>query len=84
MEDLTELKRLISISYGIQDLIFAGHNNDIEAGQKALIEAFSLELGFEEYLELHREFLLSKGVHSEHLNEQLENVKDLSRYFTQD
>lgn len=23
MEDLTELKRLISISYGIQDLIFA-------------------------------------------------------------
>ena len=84
MEELNELKRLIAISYGIEDKIFALHHFDIEAGQKALLEAFRLELGFQEYIDLHKAFLFSKGVHNNHLEEQLENVKNLHRYFTQD
>lgn len=84
MEELNELKRLISISYGIEDKIFALHHYDIEAAQKALLEAFRLDLGFQEYLDLHKAFLLSKDVHNNHLEKQLENVKSLQRYFTQD
>lgn len=84
MEDLTELKRLISISYGTQDLIFALHPSDSQASQQAIIEAFRLKLGFQEYLDLHKDFLNEKGAHEDHIVEQLEYVKDVQRYFTQD
>jgi len=84
MEELNELKRLISISYGTEDKIFALHYYDIKEAQNALFEAFRIRVGFKQYVNLHREFLLSKGVHQDHIEEQLEYVKDLTRYFTED
>lgn len=84
MNELNELKRKISASYGGADKIFALHPFDIQQGQKALLEAIRLEIGFKQYVELHRDFLVSEGVHEDHLEEQLEYVKDLSRYFIED
>lgn len=84
MDELKELKRLIATSYGIEDRIFALHPSDIQASQNAIKEAFRLELGFQEYLNLHKEFLINEGVNQDHIEEQLKNVKNLYRYFIGD
>lgn len=79
-----ELKKLIAGSYGDQDLEFAGHYNDIERAAKALELAFELDLGYEEYLQYHRDFLKGKSASVEYIDDQIEKVKDLSSYFTSD
>lgn len=84
MEELNELKRLIAISYGTEDKIFALHYYDRKQAQDALFEAFRIRVGFQGYVNLHREFLLSEGVTQDHVQEQLKLVKDLARYFTED
>jgi len=86
MDKYDELKRLIHISYGESDLIFAGHGHafENESSQLALQEAFKLRLGFKEYIKFHKEFLVNKGVTDDHLKRQLNKVKNLDSYFEAD
>ncbi|SFA58512.1 hypothetical protein SAMN04488511_11981 [Pedobacter suwonensis] len=78
----TELIRLVKISYGESDIRFAGNKDEIENAQKALILAFELNLGLEQYINYHRKFLFyDKKVSKDHLDEQIERIRDLSYYF---
>lgn len=82
--DLTILKKLIAGSYGTADLEFAGHDLDIERARKSLSEAAQQNIGYEEYLEIHREYLKGRGANEAHIDEQLEEVQKLSNYFSLD
>ena len=79
-----KLQKLINASYGDQDLEFAGHPLDIERAAKSLELAFELKIGFREYLLMHEDFLKGRTVSIEHIEEQIERVKDLSSYFIND
>jgi cation transport regulator ChaC len=81
---MEKIKKLIPRCYSTTDLIFAGHPNEIESAQEILNTALKEDLGFEDYLNLHIEYLKSKGVTDEHLEEQEERLKDLSTYFQND
>lgn len=81
---MEKLKKLIATSYGESDNIFALHPFDVERAQKSLTEAFNIGLGFKEYIDLHEDYLVGKGVHPDHIEEQLKNVKNLQRYFSED
>jgi hypothetical protein len=79
-----DLQKLINGSYGDQDLEFAGHPLDIERAAMSLQLAFELKIGFKEYLLMHEHFLKGRAVSIEHIEEQIEKVRDLSSYFIND
>jgi hypothetical protein len=81
---MNELERLIAGSYGSEDKEFAKHPLDIQRARQALVEANNTHVGFNDYLELHRTFLQNKGCSAEHIEEQLEEVKEISNYFDTD
>ncbi|WGQ09926.1 hypothetical protein QG516_25775 [Pedobacter gandavensis] len=83
MKDLKELNRLINISYN-GDNKFAINDFDVRQAADALLEANSKNVGFEEYLELHKAYLTQKGLLPEQINEQLKRVKEVKSYFTND
>ncbi|WP_025145467.1 hypothetical protein [Pedobacter jeongneungensis] len=77
-----ELITLVKRSYGESDIKFAGHSDEIVNAQKALILAMKLDLELDQYLDYHKKFLFyGKKVSAEHINKQIERVKDLSYYF---
>lgn len=83
MKDLTELKRLITISYN-GDNKFAINNFDIQQAANSLLEANDKNIGFKEFLKLHKDHLAQKKVLPEQIEEQLKRVKDIKSYFTKD
>ncbi len=78
------LDQLIQHSYGIADLIFAGHELDRQRALQALIVANEEEVGYAEFLEKHRQFLRGRNCTQEHIDEQIKRVKKLSLYFALD
>ncbi|MDE1205504.1 MULTISPECIES: hypothetical protein [Tenacibaculum] len=76
-----ELEKLIASSYGVEDLIFAGHSLDIERASKSIVVANEEEIGMEEFLKKHREFLESKGCCLDHIEGQLKRVQRIDLYF---
>jgi hypothetical protein len=84
MENTEKLKRLIASSYGSADRIFAGHPMDSNQASLAIIEANNEDVGLSEYLDLHRAFLENEGCSEDHIEEQLEAVKNLGKYFKHD
>jgi hypothetical protein len=84
MKHIETLNNYIASSYGDQDKMFANHAFDIEQASLAIIEANKNGIGFLEYIELHRTFLENNGCSEEHIEEQLDAVKDISSYFTND
>jgi|GEM_PF-905034 len=81
---MNELERLIAGSYGSVDNLFAGHHNDMERAAQSLVEANNTGVGFADYLEKHRDYLRRKGCTNAHIEEQIEDVQDISNYFTND
>ena len=81
---MEELLRLIRSSYGAADREFAGHPNDRERAAQSIKAANDAEVGYEEFLQLHRDFLAGEGRTQAHINTELEKVKDITRYFTND
>lgn len=81
---MEKIRKLIPRCYGSVDLIFAGHSTEIQSAQEMLNATFEEDLGVQDYLNLHIEYLKSKGVTDEHLKEQQERLKDLSIYFQND
>jgi precorrin-3B methylase len=78
---MSNLEGLIKSSYGDQDLKFAGHAEDIKRAAQAIVEANETQVGYERYIEMHREYLRSRRCPEDDINEQLEKVKDISSYF---
>lgn len=78
------LKNLIAGSYGIADNMFAGHPLDAGRARQALINAGDAGVGLEEYLNLHREYLRSRGCSDEHIERELGKVQNISYYFDAD
>ncbi|QQT61914.1 hypothetical protein I6I97_22540 [Sphingobacterium multivorum] len=80
MKKHPDLRRLISNSYN-GDHKFAINYSNIEAAQSAILEANKNFVGFNEYLDLHIEYLIIEGCSVNHINEQLRKVSNISSYF---
>lgn len=78
------LDNLIRTSYGIEDCLFALHDFDRERALKSLIVAEQEGVGFEEFIEKHREYLKSKNCSKEHIEKQIKKVKKIKSYFRLD
>jgi hypothetical protein len=78
------LDNLISHSYGIEDYIFAGHEYDRKRALEALTIANEEGVGFTEFMTRHRQYLQGRGCSEEHIVEQLERVKRIDLYFSND
>jgi hypothetical protein len=78
------LDNLIAASYGSEDCIFAGHELDRQRALKSLTAANNEEVGFAEFLEKHRQYLISRQCSLEHIEEQLQRVQTLDLYFSLD
>lgn len=85
-----EIKNLIPGCYSSTDFLFCNHTLEMENASNILIRVLAYQdingqkLGFNDYIQLHREFLESNNLLEEDINEQLESVKDLNRYFIND
>lgn len=78
------LANLIAGSYGTADNIFAGHANDCERARQSLVEAGTEQVGFAEFLTMHRNYLTAQGCSEAHIEEQLRRVQKLDTYFDYD
>ncbi|MBZ9729992.1 hypothetical protein LB467_09870 [Salegentibacter sp. JZCK2] len=78
------LAELIKKSYGSADLIFVSHQLEIDYARKSLEAAENENVGYEEFLEKHKEFLRSQNCSDEHIERQILKVQDLSNYFSND
>ena len=75
------LDNLIKTSYGIEDCLFALHEFDRERALKSLIAAENEEVGFEEFIQKHIDYLKSKNCSEEHIEKQIKRVKKVESYF---
>jgi hypothetical protein len=78
------LENLIAGSYGTADNQFAGNPNDAQRAREALIAAYEEQVGFEEFMQMHRDYLEGRGVPEDYILIELEKVKDITRYFDWD
>jgi peptidase E len=76
-----DLEQLIINSYGHADHLFAVHPLDIERAYLSIVRANEEHVGFEEYVEKHRNYLQSLQLSPEHIESQLDRVKDITSYF---
>lgn len=83
MKNSEELERLIKLSYN-GDNIFAINTPDIESAQNAIVAANQKDIGFEDYLNHHKEYLESKGCSSQDITKELNKVKEVKSYFKND
>tara|TARA_R110000744_G_scaffold92118_3_gene178562 strand:+ start:5969 stop:6211 length:243 start_codon:yes stop_codon:yes gene_type:complete len=79
-----ELKKLIASSYGEADKNFAGHGYDIERAVQSIVQANEEGVGLKKFLQIHKDYLISKNCSSEHIELQLEKVKNIDFYFKND
>lgn len=79
-----DLHNLIKGSYGIEDGFFALQDLDRERAFESLKVANEESIGFEEFIERHRDFLVSKDYPIEHIEKQLKKVKVIESYFFKD
>ncbi|MEW7292126.1 hypothetical protein [Aquimarina sp. 2304DJ70-9] len=81
---MKELERLIRLSYGNSNLIFAGHTIEMEYAAESIVRANNDKVGMQQFITMHTTFLSGKGCSDEHINEQLERVRNINFYFTND
>ncbi|WP_295199604.1 hypothetical protein, partial [uncultured Chryseobacterium sp.] len=67
---MEELLNLITSSYGIADFIFAGHQYDRQNALQAIRVANREGIGFNDFLNLHRDYLRVKNCSTEHIENQ--------------
>lgn len=71
----------IAGSYGTEDNVFAGHPSDRARAREALKIANAEEIGFDEYVQKHRDYLKGRGCSNEHIEKQIARVTNLESYF---
>jgi hypothetical protein len=70
-------KEQIPASFGCEDHIFANHPKDQERASKMMKEAFASGASINELLAAVSEYLKSKNCPDEHIEKQLEKVRNL-------
>lgn len=83
-QNLEYLKAQIPGCFGMDDLEFAGHFNDIEQARSVLIRSLKADVPLNAYLSMFKEYLESRGARKGHINEQMKRVMNLESYFTED
>jgi len=78
---MEELERLIRNSYGAADNIFAGHPLDRARAAKSITAANEAGVGFDDYVEKHRDLLTRRGCTPEHIDQQIARVRNIENYF---
>lgn len=78
---MSKLKDLIAGSYGTADDVFAGNPFDRERAREAIVEAGNEDISFDEYIQMHIDYLKGKRRDEKHIEEQIKKVKDLCHYF---
>ena len=81
---MEEVLRLIRGSYGSADNKFAGHSLDRKRAAQSITAANDAEIGFEEFVEMHRTYLTQKGCTPAAIEAEIVKVKDVTRYFGTD
>ena len=76
-----DLEQLIMYSYGTEDHLFALHSLDIERACQSIMKANEENVGYQEYLMKHRNYLENLNLSNEHIESQLNRVKDITSYF---
>jgi hypothetical protein len=79
--EFDQLNALIEASYSVDDFEFAAYPQNTLSARDSLLQAAKQDVGFNQFLRLHREFLESKYCFDEHIEEQLEKVRDITSYF---
>ena len=79
-----DLHNLIKGSYGAEDGFFGLHHLARERALESLKVANEDSIGFEEFIERHRDYLVSKDYSIEHIEKQLKKVKVIESYFFKD
>ena len=77
-------KNKIPRAFGEADYEFAGHPSESEEAVELLRAASKEDVGLNEYLSRIREWLESEDCSDDHINRQIERVKDISNYFNKD
>jgi len=75
------LKEKIPGCFGVADLKFAEHPNEIERAREVLKIAMENRLSFINYLRLFEDFLKSKGLSEPKVKRQLNRVAKVENYF---
>ncbi|MDW9381940.1 hypothetical protein [Chryseobacterium sp. JV558] len=81
---MEELQNLIKTSYGVVDLIFAGHEYDRKRALEAIKIANREGVGFNDFLDMHRDYLENKNCSYEHIENQILRVQQIGLYFSND
>lgn len=70
--------------FGIVDKKFALHPSDALSASKLLVEAQAEGVGFAEFVETIKQWMVDQGCSPAHITEQLVRINDLSTYFIRD
>ncbi|GIU11965.1 hypothetical protein [Shewanella glacialipiscicola] len=74
----------IGSCFGIEDKKFALHPSDISAASELLAKAQAEGVGFAEYVEAIKQWMVAQGCSPAHIAEQLVRVKNVTTYFIGD
>lgn len=77
-------KNKIPSCFGMADKVFAGHNIEITHAQNVLNEALLSNVGFCEYVSEAEAWLKSQGCKPDHIETQIDRIKNLTSYFKND
>jgi hypothetical protein len=77
-------KNKIPGCFGSADKRFAGHSCEVDRAKDMLIEALQETQSWGEVEGAIREYLSGQGCSQEHIDEQIERVKETRRYFNYD
>jgi hypothetical protein len=69
-------KDKVSSTFGIADLIFAGHSSDEEAALELMKECYQLSIPLQDVLDEVERYLKSEGASAQHVKEQLGKVRE--------
>jgi len=78
---MEELQRLIRTSYGTADNRFAGHPLDAARAARSIIAANDAGVSFEDFVQMHRDYLNGKGLPPEQIEAQIARVRNIENYF---
>lgn len=77
-------KNKIPACFGCADKNFAGHTSDAAGAREMLINALSETNSWSDFINNIQDYLRSQGCNKEHIDIQIERVRNLANYFTED
>jgi len=81
---MNEIKVLIPQCYHENDTTFGGQGGCLFKAKELIIKALNNKIGFDNYINLHKEYLANQNLTKEKIEEELNKVKNIESYFTCD